>query len=141
MVIQRWQSVLLFIAAICMALFCFTPFASFNDSASAESISLVSPSDFIVFFVLNLTITVLLFISIFLFRNLKRQLTVTLLSILLMAVSAVTGIFIVYGRLDGGRIELWGGVLLLILALVAALWAYRRIVCDRRLLASMDRIR
>lgn len=141
MVIQRWQSVLLLIAAICMALFCFTPFASFNDPASADSLSVASPSDFIVFLVLNLTISAMLFISIFMFRNLKRQLTVTLLSILLMAVSAVTGIFIVYGRLDGGRIEIWGGALLLVLALVAALWAYRRIVRDRRLLASMDRIR
>lgn len=141
MVIQRWQSVLLLIAAICMALFCFTPFASFSDPASANSVSLITPCDFMVFLVLNLTIATLLFISIFLYRNLKRQLTVTLLSILLIAVSAVTGIFIVYGRLEGGRIELWGGVLLLILALVAALWAYRKIQGDRKLLASMDRLR
>lgn len=141
MVIQRWQSVLLLIAAMCMALFCFTPFASFNDPVSAESVMLASPSDFIVFLVLNLTIAALLFISIFLFTNLKRQLTVTLLSILLMIVSAVTGIIIVYVRFEGGHIELCGGALLLILALVASLLAYRRIAHDRRLLASMDRIR
>lgn len=141
MVIQRWQSLLLLIATICMALFCFTPFASFNDPASAENLLSASPSDFIAFLVLNLTIAALLFISIFLFRNLRRQLSVTLLSILLMIVSAVTGIIIVYVRLDGGHIELCGGALLLILAFVASIWAYRRIAHDRRLLASMDRIR
>ncbi len=141
MVIQRWQSVLLLIATICMALFCFTPFASFNDPASAESVLSASPSDFIVFLVLNLTIAALLFISIFLFRNLKRQLTVTLLSILLMIVSAVTGIIIVYVRLEGGHIELSGGALLLIIAFVASLRAYRCIARDRRLLTSMDRLR
>lgn len=141
MVIQRWQSVLLLIASVCMAIFCFTPFASVNDPASVDSVSMVTPCDFIVFLVLNITIALLLFIAIFMFKNLRRQLTVTLLSIMLIAVSAVTGVFIVYGRLDGGRINLWGGVLLLILALVAALWAYRRIGGDRKLLSSMDRIR
>lgn len=140
MVIQRWQSVLLLIAAVCMVVFCFVPFASVSDSPQAvESVTLITPSRFIVFFVLNLTIAALLFIAIFLFKNMRRQRTVTLLSMLLIVVSAVTGAFIAYGSEAGG--QLGCGMILLALALVATLWAYRRIGADQRLLRAADRLR
>lgn len=140
MVIQRWQSVLLFIAAVCMAVFCFIPFASVNDSAqAAESSTLITPSQFIVFFVLNLTIAVLLFVEIFLFKDMRRQRTVALLSMLLIVVSAVTGVFITYGSVVGGQLR--GGMILLALAFVATLWAYQRIGADQRLLRAADRLR
>ncbi len=141
MVIQRWQSVLLLVAAVAMALFTFLPFATVESLASAQSAITVAPCDFAVYFVLNITISLLLFIAIFLYKNIRRQMTVTLLSLMLIAVSAVTGLFIVFGHLKDASLVLGGGVLLLIVALVAALWGYRRIKADHKLLTSMDRIR
>lgn len=64
--------------------------------------------------VINLLVAVLLVLSIFMFRNLRRQKIVTLLSILLIVVSGVTGLFVVYGNTPAGRMEWAGGIWLLI---------------------------
>lgn len=141
MVIQRWQSVLLFVSALCMAIFCFTPFALINDALGVNSISTVAPRDFTVYFVLNLTIALLLFVTIFLYKNLRRQRMVTLVAILLIIVSAVTGLLLACVQCDGGQVMLFGGGLLLVAALLTAIMAYRCMGKDLKLLTSMDRIR
>lgn len=141
MVIQRWQSVLLFVSALCMAIFSFTPFALIDDASAAASISIVTPQDFTVYFVLNLTIALLLFVTIFLYRNLRLQRMVTLMAILLMIVSAVTGLLLAYVQCDGGRIMVFGGGLLLVAAIITGIMAYRCMGKDYKLLTSMDRIR
>lgn len=140
MVIQRWQSLLLFIAAVCMTIYCFTPFATLTDPATGECLSTVRPSNFIVYLVLNITIAALMFIAIFLFKNLKRQISVSRISMLLTATSAVTGSIIAYNLLDGYHLNICG-LTLQIVAFIATLWADKRIVSDRKLLASIDRIR
>lgn len=141
MVIQRWQSVLLFISSICMAIFCFTPFALLGDTMSAESISYATPRDFTVYFLLNLTIALLLFVNIFLYKNLRLQRMVTLIAILLIVVSAITGLLLAYVQQDAGSILLFGGGLLLIAAFITAIMARRCMTKDLKLLSSMDRIR
>lgn len=138
MVIQRWQSVFLLIGAIVMIVFCFVPVG--NATVENEIVKLM-PSDYPVFLTVNILIAVLLFIAIFLFKNTRRQKTVTLVSMLLIAASAATGGFIIYGDQRGAEIEWFGGVILLVVALVMALAAYRGISRDEKLLRSYDRIR
>ena len=138
MVIQRWQSVFLLLGAIAMAIFCFVPMGSFSDG---DSVINLMPVDYPVFLTVNILVAVLLFIAIFLFKNTRRHKTVTLVSMLLIATSAVTGGFLIYGDSRGAEIEWLGGVILLVITLVFALAAYRGISHDERLLRSYDRIR
>ncbi len=136
MVIQRWQSVFLFLASIMMGIFCAIPMASQGEG---ESFIQFCPIDATVYFTLNVLTAVLLFLSIFMFKNLKRQKTVALVSIVLMIASAVSGGIIVYN--GAFNIDWTGGVLLLLCSIAMTLAAYRRIVADERLLKSYDRLR
>lgn len=144
MVIQRIQTVFLLIAAALMAWFVFAPLATFHLDGIQPLDVQVTPRDYPVFLVLNILIAVLLFIAIFLFKKPKQQKKVTLLSILLIAASAVTGGLLLYGpNAPKGFVELeWtGGALLLVLALGFALLARKNISKDIRTLSSYDRIR
>lgn len=140
MVLQRWQSVFLFIGAVLMALFCISPFASVTiDGKTVE----LSPGGYPVYLVLNILTSVLLFIAIFLYKNLKRQRMVTLVSMLLIAASAVTGMLILFGPASPeweATIEA-GGVIMLAVSLFMAIAACRGISRDMRTLSSYDRIR
>lgn len=141
MVIQRWQTVFLFFATILMVLFSLMPFASVTiDSQVAQ----LHPKDFPVYLIVNLLIAALLFVAIFKYHNLKLQMKVTKLSIILICCSAVTGGLLLYGPgAPSGAVELeWaGGIILLLAALVFAIFAYRGIRNDNRKISSNDRIR
>ena len=140
MVIQRWQSLFLLIASIIMCILCASPFAQMAALDAAEPTK-VFVADAPVFLVLNIVIAALLFIAIFLFKNLKLQIRVTVISIVLLAASAVTGGIIVYATMPDASIVWTGAVLLLVLALVFAVIALRMIKKDRNLLRSYDRLR
>ncbi len=131
MVIQRWQTVFLLLAVIMMAVFCFSPFAQVGTDGSMQALH--------THLVVNILIAVLLFLSIFMYRNLRRQMMVTLVSMVLIAASMATGAFILY---DGyAKVELLGTDILLIGALFMAVAAYSRMRKDKRTLSSYDRIR
>ena len=135
MVIQRWQSLLLLVAAVFMAVFCLTPYA-IRTAAEAP----VYATDAPVFLIINVLVAVLLFISIFLFKNLKLQMRVTLAGIVLLVASMVTCAFILW-RAEPDAEPLWcGGVLLLPAAAVCAVAALRFMKKDYRLLKSYDRL-
>lgn len=138
MVIQRIQSLYLLAAAVMMGFFCNSSLATVR---AEEAVAEIRPVDYPVFLVINILIAVLLFIAIFLFKNTRRQKTVTLLSMVLIAVSAVTGGFILYGGTAVEGIELSGSIVLLVCALIMALGAYRGIRRDEKLLHDSDRIR
>lgn len=140
MVIQRWQNLLLLIAIILMCIFYSTPYAITHAVEGMEPTE-VFVSDAPVFLILNIVIGVLLVIGIFTFRNLKRQMTVTLISIVLICASIVTGIFMVYSGMPDAALIWTGGVGLLIVALICAMAAYRFMRKDHRLLRSYDRLR
>ena len=91
--------------------------------------------------IVSVLVAVLLFLAIFMYKNLRVQMKVTVLSILLMCVVAVTGCFVLYRQAPDATIEWTGAVLLLICALVLALGAYRLMKRDYRLLHSADRLR
>lgn len=139
MQIQRIQTVMLLIAAILVGIFCCVPFASVKAAEAAESV--VYAKDAPVLLVLNIAIAVILIIVIFMYRNLRQQMRMTILSALLICGSIVTSGFIIYVGYDNATPVLFGGVILLVLALVFALLAYRGMSRDHNLLRSMDRLR
>ena len=142
MVIQRWQSLLLLVAGILMALFCCTPYAIRTAAETAiEGPSAIYVKDAPVFMVLNIVVAALLFIAIFLFKNLKLQMRVTMASILLIAASMVTCGFILWAAEPDAELLWTGGVLLLVFSLVCAISALRFMRKDYKLLRSNDRLR
>lgn len=141
MQIQRIQTLMLLIAAILVAVFCFVPFASRSVAESADSASFVCAKDAPVLLVLNLTIAAILLIVIFMYKNLRQQMRMTILSIVLICASIVTSGFVIFVGLDNATPILFGGVILLVLALIFALFAYRGMKHDHHLLRSMDRLR
>lgn len=141
MVIQRIQTLFLLLAVVFMAMFCLTPFATLDCAESAESWAPVFVKDAPVFMVLNLVIAVLLFLGIFMFKNLRQQMKVTLVSIVLICASIVTFGFVLFVGMPGAHIIWTGGVLLLVAALICALFAYRGMKKDHKLLTSYDRLR
>lgn len=143
MVIQRWQSVWLLVATILIAVFCFVPMAIVPDAAAAENgMSMLMPSDMPVFLTVNLLAAVLLFMSIFLYKNTKRQKTLTLVSMLLIVVMIVTETLVLFNwNTEAGAVEWLGSIFLLLGALVFAALAYRGISKDQKLLRAADRLR
>jgi len=140
MVIQRWQSLFLLVAVIIMGCLCFSPLAVVPASQSVAE-STIYLSDYIVLMVVDILVSALLFISIFLFKDLKLQMKVTLLSIVLICVLAVGGGFYLWHNSPDAVIELSGAALLLLLAAIFAVCAYRFMRRDYRLLRSVDRFR
>lgn len=141
MVIQRWQSVLLLLAVVLMCIFCVTPLATYAADTSAESLTAVYVKDAPVLLTVSILVAALLFITIFLYKNLKRQMTVTLLSIVLIVATIVTGFFVIYNAYPGADFVLFGGILLLVISLILALSAYLLMKRDLRKLRSYDRLR
>lgn len=139
MQIQRIQTLMLLVAAILTGLFCCMPFASreVGDAASQALYAKDAP----VLLVLNIAITVLLLIVIFMYKNLRQQMRMTVLSIVLICGSIVTSGFIIYVGYADATPVLAGGVLLLVAALVFAIVAFRGMKHDHHLLRSMDRLR
>lgn len=141
MVIQRWQTVFLFLAALVVVIFTLVPFANITTD---EGLLQLRPAHFVGWMTLNVVIALLLFIAIFLYRNIKFQKKVTLISIVMIVVSAVTGGLCLYGpQVSFKEVDIiWGGgIVLLLLAALLAIWAYRRMTADQRLLSDSSRIR
>lgn len=140
MVIQRIQNLLLLIALVLMCIFCSTPYAIMHSIEGAEP-SKVFVAEAPVFLVLNLVIAAILVIALFAFKNLKRQKTMTLISIVLLVASMLTCAFMLYSAMPNAEVIWTGGVLLLVATLACLIGAYRGIGKDQKLLRSYDRLR
>ncbi len=130
---------MLALAVIVMAIFCSTPFATV--SATAEQVESVYLKDAPVLMIVSILIGVVLFLSIFMYKDLKRQMTMTLVSMVLLVAAIVTGIFIVYYAMPDAKLVILGGVTLLVVTFILALGAYSMMNRDRRLLDSYNRLR
>ncbi|MDE6136196.1 MAG: DUF4293 domain-containing protein [Muribaculaceae bacterium] len=139
MQIQRIQTLLLLIAVALMCVFCLTPYA--QTTAADGTVTDVFVKDTPVLLIVNACIAVLLFLNIFLYKDLKRQMSLTIVSALLLAGSAVACGFVVTVGLPDARLIWTGGVLLLVVTLILALCAYRCMRSDKRKLSSYDRLR
>ncbi len=131
MVIQRWQTVMLLFALALMVVFVLTPMAYLG----ATPVYVWENTSFLI---LNLVIGALILIDIFLFKNLRLQMTVALISIILLAVSIGLGC-VVYTGTDLSFT--FFGVPFTVAALVMTWFARRFMAKDRRLLAAADRLR
>lgn len=139
MVIQRWQSVLLLLAGIIMAFFCLSPLVS-TTAAEVENPQIFI-KDMPVILTVALVTAVILLLSIFMYKNLRRQMKATLLSIVLICCILVAGIFVAYIVYPGYDIEIFGALMLLVISLILAIGAYRLMGKDLRKLRSYDRLR
>lgn len=133
MVIQRIQTLWLFLALVFTVVIGFRPIAWNADKG-------IFLSDAPVLLIIDALIAVLLFISIFTFKNLKLQKKITLLSMVLMAVLAVGGGFFLYNSASTFTLELMGGIVLLIISVILAMLAYRGMSKDQKLLRNADRL-
>lgn len=155
MVIQRWQTVLLFVAAAVMACFSFmslgqlqTPditlnFKSlgfFQEGISTEGVNPIELHTWY-FFMLSITTIVILLIDIFLFKNLRLQQRVCQVAILFIVADACVAGLLGYRAIEGSVIS-WSTVALCpFIALFSAVFAYYRMASDYALLKASDRIR
>lgn len=157
MVIQRWQSVLLLVAAVMMGCFTFCSlgqvqttdftfdFTSFGFSYEGIPTDGAPSGTFLstwYFFILSITTMIIFLIDIFLFRNLTFQKKVCLVGILLTIASAATGWCLGFNAIEGGETQ-WSTVMYVapVISVVAAIMAYFRMNSDRRKLLAADRIR
>lgn len=139
MQIQRIQTLYLLLAAIFTGLFCFLPYAVVSITEVESAKVLVSETPVLLIF--NLTITILLLITIFMYRNLRQQIKMALLNIWLIVGSVITTLLYIYVGADNAVPAFDGGVILLVLAFGFAFGAYRRMKHDQKLLSSADRLR
>lgn len=152
MVIQRWQSVYLLIAAILMACYAFFPIAG-TDSIElslsgceyvSSGVSNVVDADVLQevlmwpFLSLTILISALSLVSIFKFKNLKLQKTLCSVCIVLTVVLMASLVVLLYGQTD---INFYYSNLLPLLAVVAYVLAIRGISKDQKTLSSYDRLR
>lgn len=138
MVIQRWQSVLLFLAGLSMCLFAFLPLCDIIDK---DILTIVKPINVLPVFIVSLLTGLLLFIAVFLFRVTHLQKQLSLAGIILnICVCAATVLYIC--NIDAQLGIIWNWSLCLPpVALVLTIWAIARIRHDENILKSYDRIR
>ena len=155
MVIQRWQSLLLLIAAAVMACFTFLPIGQITTEDYTLNLTALgffqagTPTDgqppveihTWYFFMLSLTTIVLLLLDIFLYSNLRLQMRVSLVCILFIVASACVGGLLGFCRIDDGQIWWNTTILCPFIALFATIFAYNRMKADYSLLKSADRLR
>lgn len=135
MVIQRWQSVLLLISAIFVALAGILPYAV---TANGVDVCAVQTP---VLLCVDILVALLLLIDIFLYRNLRYQMKVTCLALgLIVVLEAAIAAYTCAG-LEGATISIIGGIVMPVLALISAFVALRLMLRDYRLLRSADRLR
>ena len=141
MVIQRWQSVLLFLGAIAMGLFSFLGTACIGVS---DGFVCWHSIDCIPLFVLNCTTALVAFIDIFLYNNLRMQkrvaMVVTFMSLLSLALT-LSAVLSVDQIADSASVSWRWTIALPVVAAVLFIWARARMLADERLLKSYDRIR
>ncbi len=135
MVIQRWQSVLLLISAIFVALAGILPYAV---TANGVDVCAVQTP---VLLCVDILVALLLLIDIFLYRNLRYQMKVTRLALgLIVVLEAAIAAYTCAG-LEGAKISIIGGIVMPVLALISSFVALRLMHRDYRLLRSADRLR
>jgi len=156
MVIQRWQSLLLLVAAVMMACFTFcslgqvqTTDCSFNFTSlgfayEGEAANGALSGTFLstwYLFIISLTTTLILLMDIFLFKNLMIQKRVCLVCVLMIIASAISAACLGFLAIENGEIG-WSSVAFApVIALFAVILAYYCMRKDHNKLRAVDRIR
>lgn len=139
MVLQRWQSVYLLVGVFAMILACFLPFGALVSEG--ETITKIVTSDYPVLLILNILIAVLLFIDIFMFKNLRAQKLVAAVCALLCIAALATQVLILVNSEISFNLVWNGSIICTFCAFVCTLMARYNMKRDEKLLRSYDRIR
>ena len=130
--IQRIQSIYLFLAIIAMYLM------SFKVFVYSKNKSLFMAQDDLNMFILTIVGTLLSSISLFMFKNRKFQLKLIRLTILIQMIIGVR-LFILFNKFEVILNNQF--ILLMVFTLLALVLAYRGVKKDEDLVRSVDRIR
>lgn len=140
MVLQRWQSVFLLIAAIVMGFYTFSTIATLTVAGVASEVSMLGGSMMWGFMVVSVLCALLAVVTIFKYRTLKLQRRLCLIGAGVTA-ALLASLLIVVCNIECDTMSLgWSNVLPLV-AIVANVLAYRGITHDMKILSSYDRIR
>ena len=145
MVLQRWQSVFLLLAAIAMAVFTFMPVMGLATDNGVVTLSALGCDQegvsSMVLLVLDCLSVILLLVTIFKYHDLKLQQRLCKVNILLLV--AIIAFIVVMWLMQRGQaiavLKPW--IVLPFVALFFTMWASGRIKADRKLLSDSERIR
>lgn len=152
MIIQRWQSLLLFICVVMMAFFTFFSLGqiqTFNQTYNVTTWGIHSVSgegelnqQTIYIFAISLLSAILSLIAIFCFKNFKLQKLLCKITALLIIAACLSEYFAIYQNNDPNiqYIGLSSIVVCPFVALVALIVAWGCINSDKKKLESMDRL-
>lgn len=155
MVIQRWQSLLLLIAAVVMGCFSFmslgdlrtvdftynftalglSPMGERTGGAAGECVSTWY------LFAVSLISAVLPLVAIFAYKQFRLQKRLCLLTMLMLVCVTGASAVVAYNTIPAANVEWSALVCAPFIALVAVILAYQRICSDHKKILSMDRLR
>lgn len=140
MVIQRWQTVFLFVSLVLLAIFSVSEYGVFHLADGAELP--IQASENIGYWIYNIVIVLLLLIAIFLFKNPGLQKTLIIVGILMMGGSAIWGYNYLHSIvIDGASLSLTYSWILLIVAFGLSIFSIVLISSDQSRLRAADRLR
>ena len=132
MVIQRIQSIYLLLAAICIGVYSFMPFAH-TDTATFTA------CDALPMLIVSILTIVMLLLNIFIYKDLRKQIRVAAINSILVIATMATAVICALTSLNATLYYAW--LALPVAALILTIRARRAIISDRNLLSSADRIR
>ncbi|MDD3309004.1 MAG: DUF4293 domain-containing protein [Dysgonamonadaceae bacterium] len=147
---QRIQTVYLFLVCVCMAVSIFSPLAIMECNGSTVELNAFSfykgvdiAFETIVLFVIGLISSLISLIAIFLFKNRKKQIRITIWNIIIMIVFIVYLLYLSFmkGDVVGIFTKFSWGALLPLIAIIFAIISIKRIKKDEELVRSLERLR
>lgn len=142
MQIQRLQTLYILLAAVAMFIFCFAPCGqTVIPEGVQKDVVLIYPSDFFGIFIPAVLSGFILVVAMFLFKNLRLQYQLVLVSMLFSVCTAGLVTFTLFKGFQGDQSVFTVWDVTLIAALLLEVLAMGRIRHDRKLLASYNRLR
>ena len=145
--IQRLQSIYLFISALLLIAFAFTKFLIIKTGSEVLQLGVIfagvdnhiAPNYLLT--VLVSLIVIMTLITIFKYRNLANQLKLCALSIVLTVALIVSIAALAYSQVSAGEVSLTAYNLLPVGAFIFLIMAYKGIAHDKKLISDSERIR
>ena len=145
MQIQRIQSVYLFLAAIVMAVFTFLPVIGLTTAKGVETLGALEvcgiTTPMLLLLCLDVLIVVLLFITLFKFRNLSFQMILCKVNILLIVSLLLSLAITAFMDREQAEVSICWTIALPFVAMALVMLAHKGISHDKKLLSSSDRLR
>lgn len=145
MVIQRWQSVLLLLAAIAMVVYMFMPVMTLTADGSNFALHTLGGGESdvrsILLLCLEALIAVMNVVTIFKFRDLKFQRRLCSVIVLLDVALFVTIGVVAFMQKGHAIASITPWIALPFVSMFLTLWASSRIKADRKKLSDADRLR